>query len=122
LNNHIGASFGVRRGVESECSDSLTQHSLSEPALWHEGLTNSLRCERHANPTDMKYTFDHELAAEGRVQLKRKKTPRDFREERHEDATSDADWDETSRSRYLAANNRNFGTKLAFVLDFVPQS
>jgi hypothetical protein len=70
----------------------------------------------------MKYTFDHELAAEGRVQLKRKKTPRDFREERHEDATSDADWDETSRSRYLAANNRNFGTKLAFVLDFVPQS
>jgi hypothetical protein len=70
----------------------------------------------------MNYTFDPVLAAEGRVQTKRKRTPRDFREGQPNDATSDANWDETSRSRHLAANNHNFGTSLAYVLDFLPKS
>lgn len=65
-------------------------------------------------------------AVEGREQEfglnnKRKKTPRDFREAQSDEYTfgfRPAE-DQDARSRYLAANNRNFGVNLGIAFNFV---
>ncbi len=67
----------------------------------------------------------HTTNMETGIPLPKKKLPR-FREAKDEgrplafEPTPKELEDE--RSRYLAANNRNFGTNLAFVIDFVPKS
>jgi hypothetical protein len=70
-------------------------------------------------------------AVEGREQEfglnKRKKTPRDFREEAIVGGPrgplppwpEDPEVDHDARSRHLAANNRNFGVNLGVVFNFV---